>query len=227
MVLNPRFKLKGVSAVTKEIARYLIYAVLVYLIADFAKWSATIESDDTKFSETSYVEYAQTFLLLLVTVISLKYYFSKNSHGYKHILLLFAGLSSMALIREQDVYFEKFIGHGIWPLPVLAIICVVGYKVFKSRKEVWTEIALYVKTKSYAFFTFATLTIFIFSRLFGRTKFWEATMGDRYFRIVKNVAEETLELYGYLFFVIAVIELLILVKEEKSQIVKSEYSSNF
>jgi len=129
--------------------------------------------------------------------------------------MLLAGLSTVAFIREQDIYFEQVLGHGVWPIPVVVIILIVAYKAFKSRSELWTEVTLYVKTKSYAFFTFGTLTIFIFSRLFGRTKFWEAAMGDRYFRSVKNIAEESLELYGYLFFLLAIVELALLVKEEK------------
>jgi hypothetical protein len=215
MVLNQRFKLpSGRTTVIKEAGRYLIYACLVYLTAEFIKWSVAIDEGEVKFSEYSFVEYAQSILLLLSSIVSFTFYLSKSSQAYKNILLLLAGLSSVALIREQDIYFEQFLGHGVWPIPVLVIICIVAYKAFKSRKELWAEVTLYVKTKSYAFFTFGTLTIFIFSRLFGRTKFWEATMGDRYFRSVKNVAEESLELYGYLFFLCAIVELIILIKEK-------------
>jgi hypothetical protein len=39
-------------------------------------------------------------------------------------------------------------------------------------------------------------------------------MEDQYFRSVKNVAEESLELYGYLFFLFAVIELIISSEKE-------------
>ena len=203
------------AAVIKEAGRYLIYACLVYLTAEAIKWSVAIEKGDAKVSEYSFTEYAQSFLLLLSALISLKFYFSKSSQAYKNILMLLAGLSTVAFIREQDIYFEQVLGHGVWPIPVVVIILIVAYKAFKSRSELWTEVTLYVKTKSYAFFTFGTLTIFIFSRLFGRTKFWEAAMGDRYFRSVKNIAEESLELYGYLFFLLAIVELALLVKEEK------------
>jgi hypothetical protein len=197
------------SVVLKEAGRYLIYAALVYATAEFMKWNAGLDHSEAKFSEYSYVEYAQSFLLLLSGLISFKFYISKQNPVYKNIFLLIFGLSAITLIREQDIYFEEFIGKGIWPIPVFIIICIIGYKAFSAGKQIWDELALYVKTKSYAFFCFGTLTIFVFSRLFGRTKFWEAIMEDKYFRSVKNAAEECVELYGYLFFFISVIELVI------------------
>lgn len=215
MVLDPRAKMNSKSVVLKELGRYLVYASLVYLTADFVKWSASVDNAEAKFSEYSFVEYAQSLLLLVSALISLKSYISKHAHAYKNVVLFLAGLSAMALIREQDIYFEQFLGDGMWPLPVFAVICVVAYKAFKSRRTLWAELALYVKSKSFAFFSFATITIFIFSRLFGRTTFWKVIMEDQYFRSVKNVAEESLELYGYLFFLFAVVELIILIREKK------------
>ncbi len=204
------------SIVLKEAARYLIYAALVYSTAEFMKWNAGLDHSEAKFSEYSYVEYAQSFLLLVAGLISFIFYVSKNNHAYKNILLLFSGLCAIALIREQDIYFENFIGHGMWPIPVFVIIGIVGYMVIKARNQIWSEVARYVKSKSYAFFTFATLTIFVFSRLFGRTKFWEAVMEERYFRSVKNAAEECVELFGYLFLLFAVIELIINHEKKKA-----------
>jgi hypothetical protein len=71
-------------------------------------------------------------------------------------------------------------------------------------------------TKSYAFMTFGIITVFLFSRLYGRTEFWETVMEEKYFRSVKNVSEEGIELYGYLFFFFAVIELVILARKNPS-----------
>jgi hypothetical protein len=47
-------------------------------------------------------------------------------------------------------------------------------------------------------------------------------MNDRYIRSVKNIAEESLELYGYLFFIFAIVELIILIKE-KEHLTPSSY----
>lgn len=192
----------------REIARYLVYAVLVYLVAEFLRWTAASDDSEAKFPEQSLVEYVQSFLLVVSGLLCLWFFLSKNRYPHRHIFMLIAALSGMALIREQDMHFETFVGDKTWPIPVFAILLLVLWKVFQIRKELLPEIVSYMKTKSYAFFTFATITLFIFARLFGRTVFWETVMEDQYFRSVKNVAEESLELYGYLFFLFAVIELI-------------------
>lgn len=208
------------NGIFKEAARYLIYATLAYLVAELLKWSASTDNSEAKFPEYSLVEYSQSFLLLVSCYISFRFYLSKNGRPYQHIFMLIAALCAMAFIREQDIYFERIFGHGTWPIPVFAIVAVAVYKSFQARKGLLQEIVSYMKTKSYAFFTFATITIFVFARLFGRTVFWKAVMEDQYFRSVKNVAEESLELYGYLFLLFAVIELVIYTSQVRNEVVK-------
>jgi hypothetical protein len=53
------------------------------------------------------------------------------------------------------------------------------------------------------------LVTFVFSRLFGRTKLWEAILEADYNRWGKNAAEEGIELLGYSLFLIAGIEILL------------------
>lgn len=204
----------------KEAARYLVYAVLACLVAEFLRWCAITDDSQDKFSEYSFVEYLQSFLLLLSGVVSFRFYLSKKQYPHRHIFMLIAALCAMAFIREQDIHFETLFGDGTWPIPVFLIIAVVAYKMFKARRVLSDEIVSYTKTKSYAFFSFATITIFVFSRLFGRTVFWQAVMEGQYFRSVKNVAEESLELYGYLFLFFAVIELVIASRQTGREMVK-------
>jgi hypothetical protein len=199
----------------KEVVRYLAYAFLAFLVAEFLRFTASIDNSEAKFPELSLVEYAQSFFLIVSGLISLRFYLSKQRHFHRHIFMLISALCAMAFIREQDMHFETFVGDGTWPIPVFAILAVVIYKIFRIRKDLIAEIVSYMKTRSYGFFSAATITIFIFSRMFGRAVFWEAVMGDQYFRSVKNVAEESLELYGYLLLMIAVVELAIADKQLK------------
>ena len=53
------------------------------------------------------------------------------------------------------------------------------------------------------------ITTFVFSRLFGRSIFWQAVMEEQYFRSVKNAAEEGTELLGYGLMLIGAIEYFI------------------
>ena len=86
------------------------------------------------------------------------------------------------------------------------IIVIKNFSVFLQ------QLASYLATASFGLFLMGMLTTYVFSRLFGRTEFWEAVMEEKYFRSVKNTAEECLELYGYMVLLIGVIELLILAK---------------
>jgi hypothetical protein len=192
-----------------EVARYLGYAALAFFVAEFLRWNASIDNSEAKFPELSFVEYAQSLLLIVCGLISFRFFLSKAGYSHRHIFMLIAALCAMALIREQDMHFETFVGDGTWPIPIVAILAVVIYKIFRVRKFLLSEIVSFMKNKSYGFFVAATITIFVFSRLFGRTVFWEAVMEDQYFRSVKNVAEESLELYGYLLLLMAVVELAI------------------
>jgi hypothetical protein len=200
---------KQKNILIKEGVRYLAYAFLAFLVTEFLRWTASLDNSEAKFPELSLVEYAQSFFLIVSGLISFRFYLSKQLYFHRHIFMLISALCAMAFIREQDMHFETVIGDGTWPIPVFAILAVVMYKIFRIRKDLIAEIASFMKTRSYGFFSAATITIFIFSRMFGRTVFWEAVMGDQYFRSVKNVAEESLELYGYLLLIIAVVELAI------------------
>jgi hypothetical protein len=153
---------------------------------------------------------------LLSSLICIGFALSKSNGNFQFIFYLIFGLSTAALIREQDIYFEQWIGHGAWPYPVYLVLAFVAYKVYKGRTEVGEQFVRYMATKSYAFMTFGIITVFLFSRLYGRTEFWETVMEEKYFRSVKNVSEEGIELYGYLFFFFAVIELVILARKNPS-----------
>jgi len=213
--MQPGIEESNKTVFFKEAGRFFIYSVVVFLTAELMKWNASIDEAEMKFSEFSYVEYTQSFLLFLSSLICIGFYLSKNTTVFRYIFLLIFGLSTAALIREQDIYFEEAFGHGTWPYPVLLVLGFVAFKVYKGRIEVWEQLIGYMSTKSYAFMTFGIITVFIFSRLYGRTVFWEIVMEEKYFRSVKNVSEECIELFGYLFFFFAVIELAIFVRKNR------------
>lgn len=193
----------------KEIGRFLMYSTVVVLLAELMRWDAATDVSEVKFSEGSYIEYTQSFILLVCSICCIVFFLSKKGNSFRFIFLLIFGLSAAALIREQDVYFENLFGHGKWPYPVFLILVFVIYKCYRGRFELWDQLIRYMRTKSFAFMTFGAVTVFIFSRLYGRTIFWQAVMEDEYLRSVKNVSEEGLELYGYVSILFAVTELSI------------------
>ena len=56
------------------------------------------------------------------------------------------------------------------------------------------------------------LVTYVFSRLYGRSDFWEAILQEHYVRTFKDAAEEVVELLGYALILIAVIELTLLAR---------------
>jgi len=185
--------------------RYILYALLVFLLAEFIRYDALQASLERRFSEDSYTELAQTGLLVLSASLSLTIFF--KGQRYRYLGFMLATISMVSIIREQDVYFEQYFGRTTWFYPVLVILFTAVILLIRNRKKVISELNSFVKLSSSGMLMLGFITTFVFSRLFGRKIFWHAVMEGQYFRAVKNAAEECLELYGYLLILIGIIEL--------------------
>ncbi|MFC6103274.1 hypothetical protein [Olivibacter domesticus] len=194
--------------------RIILYALAAVLLAEFIRWDGSLSSIDNKFSEDSLTEMLQTAFLFISSFILLRMYSTSTTYKYTAILLF--GLTGASLIREQDIYFEKYIGQGSWQIPAYAILIFTLYQVIRNRSIFLAEMKSYMSSLSFGIFSTGLITTYIFSRLFGRKVFWYVVMENHYIRAVKNAAEECLELYGYLLILISIIELLILSKQKTS-----------
>ena|SRR5690606_32878941 len=199
------------SPILRGTWRLIVYGLLVFLLAEFMFWEAGREVEGDKFTESSYVEYLQTVLLLLSCLLLIWTY--QKFHAFRYTAVLMFGFLGASLIREQDVFFETYIGMSTWQIPVYALLAGVVYIIIKNLSVFLVELEEYIVSTPFGLFLMGLLTTYVFSRLFGRTVFWNAVMEDSYFRTVKNAAEECLELYGYLIIFISVIELLLLAKK--------------
>jgi hypothetical protein len=162
---------------------------------------------NSKFSEQSFTEYLQATFLLSSSLILL--YILLTSKNIKYTSLLLFGLTCTSLIRESDVFFDS-IFIGAWQIPAFAVLGIVIFVLYRHFFQLVKELAYYLSSLSFGLFIGGFLTTYVFSRLFGRKKFWYAVMEDQYLRIVKNAAEEGVELFGYLILLFAVIEMFIL-----------------
>ena len=200
------------SPILKGAWRLIVYGLLVFLLAEFMFWEAGRAVEGDKFTESSYVEYLQSLLLLLSCILLIWTY--KKFHALRYTAVLMFGFLGASLIREQDVFFETYIGMSTWQIPVYALLAGVAYIIVKNFSVFLVEIEEYISSTPFGLFLMGFLTTYVFSRLFGRTVFWNAVMEDNYFRTVKNAAEECLELYGYMIIFISVIEMLLLAKKK-------------
>lgn len=181
--------------------RYSFYAALTYGLMEVMKFDAETTTEAVKFSETSLVEQLQNVFLLLCLIFLAG---SKNLPAVKYIMMLVLGLF---FIREQDAFLDTALMEHGWKILCVIYAIALGYKIYTLRNRVMKELNQYLQSASSGILFIGLTTLLIFSRMFGRKKFWiavEAT--ENYTRNVKNAAEECTELFGYFLILIGVIE---------------------
>lgn len=189
--------------------RYAIYAALTYGLMELMRYDGMTTTDDVKFAESSLVEQAQNIFLIL-SLISLT--FTRGYQAIKYILILILGLF---FIREQDAFLDSAITEHSWKFICIIFASLVGYKIFQIRKTIVSEIEEFIKTSSSGILFLGFTTLLIFSRMFGRKKFWKVVEGtEDYTRNVKNAAEECTELFGYFLILIGIIEFYVYVSSK-------------
>lgn len=180
-------------------------------------WDASDTGTDLKFSESTFTEWSQQgilFIMALLFIISA----IKHPRG-RALSIVLAGCASVGLVREYNNFFNDQVFDGAWQLLATLVILLTAIVFFPYRKHFSENLRSYHGTLSEGVLLAGFLTTFIFSRLFGRTTFWEAVMEENYFRSVKNAAEEGVELLGYCLLLIATIEyvLLYLIKTDQKK----------
>ena len=181
--------------------RYTAYAALTYLLLEMMLYDAVNTTIDTKFSETSLVEQFQNIFLLIGIVLLI---ISNNLKSIKYSLALIIGLF---FIREQDAFLDTAIGEHSWKFLCIAYGLAIGYKLYTYKNVFVDEFNTYIKSASSGITFIGLISLLIFSRMFGRKKFWIAVEEtENYTRNVKNAAEECTELFAYFLILIGIIE---------------------
>lgn len=167
---------------------------------------ALYNEEALQFSESSIVERLQNVFLLLMLLTLV---FTKGFKAIKNILLFVLGIF---FIREQDAFLDHLLGEHSWKYISLLYAAGIGFFIYKERKSILSEIDHMMTTASSGILFLGFTTLLIFSRMFGRKKFWKIVEGtENYTRNVKNAAEECTELFGYFILLIGVIEFYIYV----------------
>ncbi|MEH3114516.1 hypothetical protein [Pedobacter terrae] len=196
--------------------RLLIYGALIYLLSEFLKWNVKHEEVSNKFSEDSAVEYVQSLLLLLSSTI-----FLYISFKYKSIFpLSFALFAFMmaSFIREQDAFLDEHIYDGAWQTGAFGLLILATLLIYKNKTLFFSNLNDFVHQFSFGILLSGIVTTYIFARLYGRKVFWMAVMETQYTRDVKNVSEESLELFGYTLILVASVEFYLLVRAKHNEI---------
>ncbi len=201
------------SVIKQVLSRIVIYGLFMLLLSQLMFWDAAQPGKEMKFMEATFTEWTQQLILLVMVAIfaHCAYHYSR----WRCLSIALAGISMVGLVREYNNFFNEQVFDGAWQSLALLMITVTAILIWKYRHRFWQDLDGYFGSLSSGFMLAGFLTTFIFSRLFGRTVFWEAVMEERYFRSVKNAAEECVELLGYGLLLIAAVEYLFLVLHQK------------
>lgn len=146
--------------------------------------------------EWSLVELTQEGILLATTLAFAR--LARRSQVDRPFALLAAGMFACMLLRELDALWDLAF-HGAW-LP-LAIMVALASAVAAARdwRGALAGLARFVSSRSGAVMTLGLVVVLVYSRLFGVAALWQGLLGEQYVRVLKNAAEESVELLGYTF----------------------------
>ena len=196
--------------------RYTIYAALTYGLLEIMRYDAINTVGDLKFSETSLVEQLQNVFLVIALV------FLASTRTYKSVKYILTLILGLFLIREQDAFLDTAIGEHSWKVLCGIFAAIIGYKIYQYRKIISSEIEEFIKQASSGIIFLGFITLLIFSRMFGRKKFWMAVENtENYTRNVKNAAEECTELFAYFLILIGIIEFFFFAKNTVKKLQQS------
>lgn len=201
------------TIVLKIFSRIILYGLLMVLLYLLISLDAGQQGREMKFMEATFTEWTQQIILLLMTAI-----FAHCAYHFKQmrcLSLILAGISATGLVREYNNFFNEQVFDGAWQLLALMVLVATGILAWRNRKNFGIELNRFYDSMSMGLLLAGFLTTFIFSRLFGKTSFWETLMEERYFRSVKNAAEECIELLGYGLLLAAAVEFYLLVRAKK------------
>ena len=158
--------------------------------------------------ENSLVEFAQLGMLL-ATGILLWAAAGKNASA-RGGLALAGGLFLTAAARECDAWLDP-LAKWAWMVPALGVAAISAVWAWRNRESVVPGLAAVCRTRHFGLLAAGMAVMLGFSRIFGSKAMWMPLLGEGNYRVVKNVAEEGLELLGdaliFVWAVLAVAEL--------------------
>jgi hypothetical protein len=170
------------------------------------------------FSDQSWTETAQIALLFLSGAAFLSGGRLNRARYLPACLLM--GLAAMAFVRELDWVLDK-VWHGFWVVPATLVMITVVRGVWPRRKLFFDAFAREVTQPYWGTLCGGFGMVFIFSRIFGMRRNWEALLsGQLAFKSVRSVrrlAEEGTELAGYALIFVAAIGFLISCYQDRKQ----------
>ena len=184
-------------------ARMFLYMLLAAGAAQLALIEVQYVTWRPPFHELGFVEIAQSMLLAASMV--LLFWLARTRPQQARLALCAALAVAILLIRENDQTLEFFLPHGAWKWVALPVAAALVWQCIRHRHALNTQMQSFAGAPPFGVYLAGGSTL-LFSRLFGNKVFWEAVMSERYFRPVKNAAQEGIELFALGLFFAATVE---------------------
>jgi len=183
------------------VIRVIAYSLLMFGVAEAIFFDAAHPMEDGYFGEITFTEIGQESILFILFAFYLILGFKwREIQPVSNLVSLFF---LMSFIRE----FNFLIVH--WIYPVLLVFAIFVWLVVRDFKKIKAATIQFFSVPASGWFLPGLLITYIFSRLFGRTKFWQLLYHDESYRLAKAATEEGLELLGNSIMLIGAIEFLI------------------
>lgn len=183
------------------ILRILAYGLLFFGIAQGIFFDAAHPMEEGYFGELTFTEIGQETILFILflfyLLIGMKW---KEIRVISNFVALFF---LMAFIREFNFLIDK------WIYPVLLICALMIWLFIRDFKKIKQASIRFFSVPASQWFLAGLLITMVFSRLFGRSKFWRILYPDESYRLAKAATEEGIELLGNTVMLISAIEFLL------------------
>lgn len=183
------------------LVRILLYSLLIFGIAEGIMFDAANPLGDSYFGEITFTEIGQEIILFVLfcfyMVLGFKW---REIQPVSNLVSLFF---LMSFIREFNFLVDK------WIFPVLIVFAFLVWLFIRDFKKIKAATIQFFSISASSWFLSGFLITYIFSRLFGSSKFWKILYHDESYRLAKAATQEGLELLGDTIMLIGAIEFLI------------------
>lgn len=146
--------------------------------------------------EQSVTEWTQELLLLASALMFLA--LAWRQPAQRGFAILVAGFFGTMFIRELDGVFDRIV-HGFWVYPAALWALAALVLAARFRQGLLATMARAAQNHSFVYIQLGLAIVLSFSRVFGTTALWFGVFGESDpARTSKTVAQEGLELLGYL-----------------------------
>jgi len=204
---NPNTELCLNMADKKSILiRYTLYTLLLLLLGGFLNYVAGW-GDTGQFKEGGIVECLQLAVLCVSAALMMAAAMRRKPEA-KFFPVITAFAAMLAMVRECDALLDQAIPAGGWKTPAAILVVSAILLAWYNRRIFGRELARFAATPVFALM-WAGLMVVIYGQLTGHGPFLEPLLGDDYARDYKRLLEESLEMLGYFFILVAGIELFL------------------